>query len=132
MTGTSAALAWKSAYWATVTQRPPHTGKEAGKGDSGTPRRNQKPVPSVRNPNFAPASAANFDLRLGRPPRTFALPYEPAQRNPADGKNRFARETARFHLPKFGNLRRHQWLLGLRPTGRGTEAQPPRHLVARH
>src|SRR5512138_3930518 len=79
--------------------------------------------------HFYPAA----HLDTGLPFTNTARPvYGRTERKRADGEDRLSLQTPRIHLPILGNLRRHQWFLGLRPPRRRAEAQREGPLVARN
>src|SRR5262245_23324984 len=49
-----------------------------------------------------------------------------------DGKNSVALQATGLHLPFERDLRRLEWCVGLRPVGRGAQAQSEAGLVGRH
>src|ERR1043166_9616138 len=59
-------------------------------------------------------------------------PYGRSKNQRVDGENRLALQTQRIHFSILGDLRRHQWFLGLRPAWRCTHTQHQGVLVAQH
>ena len=59
-------------------------------------------------------------------------PYGRIERKRINGKNRLVMQATGLCISIFGNIRRHQWLLGLWSVGRGVETERQGAVVEQH